>query len=141
MSSGGHHQSSFWKSRKVNVTRGGSFLLRTTLPTTDKSQDPLLVSKPVSRKEEHKSHETDRIVHTSLLQSGKGEENSETSLEKNEDLDSDSGSDSSSSDNFDTISEVKTIHQAIKRKNQSLEPKSTVSPPNKKYKPCRGLTL
>ena len=128
MSSGGHFKSFFWTSRKVNVTRGRSYLLHTSLPTTDKSRDPLLISKPITEKEKGKIHETDRIIHTSLLQSGKGEE---TVLSKENESDtSDSSSDSSSLD--ESISEVKTISQPpIKRK---TEPIDYQTPPKKKYK-------
>ena len=73
MSSGGHFKS-FWCSRKKRqyfptINRLGSvnlspFLTENSLPETDKSKDPLLVSRPASNKTEEIARETDRIVHT-----------------------------------------------------------------------------
>ena len=72
--SGGGHFKSYWISRKTpkyypNIVKVGStnlspFLEKSTLPDTEKSKDPLLVSKPVTNKEENIVHESDRIIHT-----------------------------------------------------------------------------
>ena len=73
MSSGGHFKS-YWNSRKSRqylpgINRIGSknlrpFLEETNIPNTAESQDPLLVSKPITNKKPDISHETDRIIHT-----------------------------------------------------------------------------
>ena len=72
--SGGGHFKSYWISRKTpkyypNIVKLGAtnlnpFLEQSNLPDTEKSKDPLLVSKPVTKKEENVVHESDRIIHT-----------------------------------------------------------------------------
>lgn len=76
--SGGGHFSSYWVSRKnptryfPSINRPGSlnltpFLTQSGLPETDKSKDPLLVSKPLTEKKPDSPHESDRIVHTRFV--------------------------------------------------------------------------
>ena len=73
--SGGGHFGSYWVSRKKptryfpRINRPGSsnlspFLTQSSLPETDKSKDPLLISKPLTEKKPGSPHESDRIVHT-----------------------------------------------------------------------------
>ena len=63
MSGGGHFNKKYWISRKL-VT-GRSFALRAPQESTDKSQDPLLVTRPLTEKKPGIEHE--RFVYKSLI--------------------------------------------------------------------------
>ena len=73
MSSGGHFKS-YWVSRKrpkyfPSLTPRGTtvlspFLVDSGLPESDKSRDPLLVTKILTEKKVGTAHESDRFIHT-----------------------------------------------------------------------------
>ena len=73
--SGGGHFNSYWLSRKKNhqyfpqINQRGSlnlspFLFETNIAETDKSLDPLLVSKPNQTHNSTDTVETQRVIHT-----------------------------------------------------------------------------
>ena len=111
MSYGNHFHSNFWTSRKGGIPKlGAQFLVKTHLPETDKSKDPLLVTKPVETDFNSFPKETENIIHTSLLQSGQGQ-SSNNPIVENQDIYSDSSS-SSSIEDFELenpISETKSL--------------------------------
>ena len=115
MSYGNHFHSNFWRSRKGRIPKfGAQFLLKTHLPETDKSNDPLLVTKPIEKDFTTFPKETEKVVHTSLLQSGQGEPSN--LIHENQDTHSDS---SSSSEDFELgspISEIKSLPLQDKEK-------------------------
>ena len=113
MSYGNHFHSNFWRSRKGGIPKFGS-KLKTYLPETDKSNDPLLVTKPIEKDFTSFPKETEKVIHTSLLQSGQGEPSN--SINENQDIDSDSSLSSEDFEQSSPISEIKSLPLQEKEK-------------------------
>jgi len=109
-------------------------LSQTNIPETDKSLDPLLVSKPNQTHNSTDTVETQRVIHTSLLQTGKGK--TEIEIEKS-DIYSSISDDSSSDSSVDDTEPVKVFPAtALKRKPDIKEiessDKAKIDEPKKK---------
>ena len=150
MSGGGHFSSITPKNgrylylpvlKRANRDSIVSFFGHSAQSNTKHSNNPCLLVKPIDSKKEGIAHETDNIIKSSILQSGKGASDSQETeklepqnLDSTELSDSTSDSDNETEDIFTSISKVKTFDSSRKHKsqNQPLSP-----PPEKKFKPYK----
>ena len=145
--SGGHFNKLIQNQKKhvylpsVKRLGGGfvQFLHKVSNISTTESKDPTLISKPVDEKVKGKSHETDRQIKTSLLQSGSGNvelqtNDSETILTNGSESFMQESSDDSDDPSFHEENELEVQSHLkppeIKRKTE--ETNETV--PKKKFK-------
>ena len=112
-------------------TRGSivPFFERSSRENSKTSLDPLLISRPLEGKKEGTTHESDRIVKTSLLQTGKGANDLE---EENLEIEETSESSSSESDSEDII--VKTLQRPTKRPQEPAQEVPKKQPKLYKFK-------
>ena len=103
-----------------------------TRELSQRSSDPLLIAKPIGEKKEGEFHETDKIIRTSILQTGKGSTDSSSAAINNEKVEHPSSDSSSESELDFESSEPRVLCLDFGKSKASPDP--SLEPPKKKFK-------